>query len=434
MGHQWRKTTGMPYVPGIARGILQIGLEHPIGGRILVLTQRDIDELAKPQAAGFIVVDGAPFSHNMIGLMGMGLPTVILSAQQAAHLQAGTEVLLDGNRGRITTDLATDGDEIITSASRTATDTQLTTSDGVAVQLNASVRNPTLAQLALDAGAAAIGLVRSEFVTPMGKGVPDVAFYQQAFGALCAAADPLAVTIRLLDVAADKIPGWMPRRDSVGGALGLQGVRLYGLEPVRSVYRAQLAAISALSARYDLRLLLPYLVRHEELRYWAGDVRPQLANPLPLGAMVETPAGALDLTNWFDTADFVAIGCNDLMQCLFAADRDKAELRAYLDPYAPLLFRFFRQIADTAQTHLAQLQLCGVLSQLPGVLPVLIGLGYRVFSVEAALIPHLRRTVQATDCRNAQSLADRICAAAHSRQVLEMLGLEPYTQLPFLAP
>jgi phosphoenolpyruvate-protein kinase (PTS system EI component) len=422
----------MPYVPGTARGILQTGLAPHSVGRILVLTQRDIDQTPTAQAAGFVVVDGAPFSHSLIGLMGMGVPTVILSARQAALLQPGTEVMLDGNRGRITNEIAADLDEVVHTASRTTAHTPLMTSDGVAVQLFASVRSPSLARQALAAGAAAIGLVRSEFVLPSDGRVPDVAFYERAFAELCAAAAPLAVTIRLLDVAADKIPAWMPNRDSVGGALGLQGVRLYGLEPVRSVYRAQLAAISALSDRFDLRLLLPYLVRHEELRHWAADVRPQLANPLPLGAMVETPAGALDLANWFDTADFVAIGCNDLMQCLFAADRDKAELRAYLDPYAPLLFRFFRQIADTARAHLTQLQLCGVLAQLPGVLPVMIGLGYRAFSVEAALIPHLRQLVRATDSRDAEALANRICTAVQSREVLEMLGLEPDAELPFL--
>ena len=99
-----------------------------------------------------------------------------------------------------------------------------------------------------------------------------------------------------------------------------------------------------------------------------------------------------------------------LMQCLFAADRDRAELRHYLDPYAPVLWRFMQQIAMAAEARLDRIQLCGVLAQLPGVLPILLGLGYRAFSVEAKLIPYLRHTITTTNIADAQQLAQRICA------------------------
>ena len=80
---------------------------------------------------------------------------------------------------------------------------------------------------------------------------------------------------------------------------------------MKSVYQAQLKAIDILSERFDIRLLIPYLVRHEELRYWADNIRKKLSKPLSIGAMAETPVSALDLANWFDVVDFVAIGCND---------------------------------------------------------------------------------------------------------------------------
>jgi len=240
------------------------------------------------------------------------------------------------------------------------------------------------------------------------------------------------VTSRWRDVAAEKKPPWMPTIDSVGGALGLQGVRLDGIEPMKSVCQAQLMAIKSLSDRYDIRVLIPYLVRHEELRYWVNLIRQQLSKPLPLGAMAETPASALDLANWFDLVDFVAIGCNDLMQCLFAADRDRGELRTYLDPYAPLLWRFMQQIAIAAEARLDRIQLCGVLAQLPGVLPILLGLGYRVFSVEAKFLPYLQRTITTTNVADARKLALQICAAKESAEVLELLGLHDGSYRPYL--
>jgi phosphoenolpyruvate-protein kinase (PTS system EI component) len=421
----------MPYVPGVTRGAIQHGGETNIANRILILRQQDIEAIFEPPL-GFVVVEGAPFSHTMIRFMSMGVPTVIISEQHAELLKEGMEVMLNGATGQITTKISEDVES--ETGTLSVSRQPLTTTDGVPIHLRASVRNQEAAQRSRIEGAESIGLVRSEFLMPDDGSVPDSAFYTHAFGQICEAASPLPVTIRLLDVAADKIPAWMPALDSVGGALGLQGVRLYGIEPMKSVCQAQLSAINSLSDSYDIRVLIPYLVRHEELHYWVNFIRQQLSKPLPLGAMAETPASALDLANWFDLVDFVAVGCNDLMQCLFAADRDRAELRDYLDPYAPLLWRFMQQIATVAETQLDRIQLCGVLAQLPCVLPILLGLGYRAFSVEATLIPYLRQTITTTNVAEAQRLAQQICAASDSRQVLELLGLHDGSYQPFLVP
>jgi phosphoenolpyruvate-protein kinase (PTS system EI component) len=271
-------------------------------------------------------------------------------------------------------------------------------------------------------GAEAIGLVRSEFLIPDAGSQPDRAFYRQAFGTICEAAAPLPVTIRLLDIAADKIPGWLPELQGIKGALGNQGVRLFSHEPVRSVYRAQLAAIDALSGRFDIRVLIPYLGSLSELTEWSGRVREQLHKPLPVGAMAETPAGALQVAEWLQQVDFVALGCNDLMQCLFGADRGRPELRPYLDPFSPVLYRFLRQVAESIPQQRDSVQLCGVLPQLPGVLPLLLGLGFRVFSVEASSLEYLRRSIALISIEQARKLAFRVCNAHDSSQVQGMLS------------
>ena len=422
---------GMPYVPGVVRGTVQTGITGNLATRILILSQNDI-EMVSDTPLGFIVLEGAPFSHTMIRFMSLGVPTVIISEQQAESLTDGVEITLDGTDGRITSQIT---EQVISQTeSLPESSVPLTTVDQVSVSLRASVRNQEAAEHSRLEGADSIGLVRSEFLALDKGSVPDSNFYKHAFGDICEAAAPLPVTIRLLDLAADKVPKWMPAIESAGGALGLQGVRLYGIEPMKSVCLAQLTAINTLSDKYDIRVLIPYLVRHEELRHWVEFIRQQLSKPLPLGAMNETPASALDIANWFDLVDFVAIGCNDLMQCLFAADRDRGELRDYLDPYAPVLWRFMQQIAMNSKEHLDKIQLCGVLAQLPGVLPILLGLGYRAFSVEARLLPYLRQSAVSTNTVEAEKLAQQICAAKESQQVLEILGLQDENYQPYLAP
>ena len=138
---------------------------------------------------------------------------------------------------------------------------------------------------------------------------------------------------------------------------------------------------------------------------------------------METPGGALVVDEFLARADLVGFGLNDLMQSLFGADRDLPAVRAQLDPYAPALYRFLRGVAELAGPGVKRVQLCGILPQLPGVLPVLLGLGYRTFSVDVAHALYLARTVAM--CSSAQdcALAEAVCAAPSGQAVADLLGV-----------
>ena len=421
---------GLAYFPGIAKGALHRGAQGDISGRILLINQDEITDL-KALPAGFIVIDAVPFSHTMIGLLGLGVPTVLMGAEQAVALGEGMPIVIDGARGQVH-DASSDVSLDHPAPSIADAVQPPVMADGEAVHLLASVRQAATAMKARQLGASAIGLVRSEFLMPEDGRVPDRAFFYQAFGDICEAASSLTVTFRLLDVAADKTPAWLPRLDASGQSLGLQGVRLYSHAPVDRVIDAQLSALQALSRDYSLRVLLPFLVRIEEYDYWLKKVRACLPDQVPVGAMAETPAMVLDIDHLLAHADFVAIGCNDLMQTLFAADRDQPEVSHYLDPYAPVLYRLFRQIAELAGDEIHRIQLCGVLSQIQGVMPLLLGLGFRDFSVDAPFIPHLARTVSKTTRAETRQLAEQVCRADTTQQVLDTLQLTGERHAPFL--
>ncbi|NNG13404.1 MAG: phosphoenolpyruvate-protein phosphotransferase [Halobacteria archaeon] len=405
-------------MPGTACGILQRGLSANPSSRIVLLEQ-PLAGPFEPAPAGFVVIHGAPLSHAMIPLLGSGVPTVIITPAQAEALHAGRAVALDGASGLVTTD--TTGIKPVPTPAESAAG--CATADGVSVQLRVSARNRQSVRRAVDSEAESIGLVRSEFLEPADGRVPDTLFYQRAFRDLCESASGLPVTIRLFDVAADKRPAWLPPDVAVDGVLGRQGVRLYREETVQRIYRAQLEAIDALAGEFALRVLLPYVANSAELQTWCGDVQQRLSHPVPLGAMAETPAAALEIGAWLETADFVGIGCNDLMQCLFGADRDRPEVARYLDPYAPSLYRFLAQVAGAARERLDAVQLCGVLPQLPGILPILLGLGFRVFSVEANLLPWLVRAIAQIRLSDVQALAKQVCASRNAGMVAQLLGV-----------
>ena len=309
---------GMPYVPGTARGKLQRGMQGNPAGKIVMLEQ-PLTDTFELLPAGFVMVDGAPLSHSLIPLLGSGVPCILITLSQARGLQAGMELILDGTTGLLTTDLSVH----VSQRELPVTSTESATHDGVAVSLRVSARSQRAVQYAVESSAEAIGLLRSEFLVPEDGRLPDADFYTSAFQKLCETAAGLPLTIRLFDVAASKLPSWLLLPPTGAGVLGRQGVRLYVDEPVHGIYRAQLQAIAAVAAECEVRVLLPFVADLEELQYWCDDIKRQLACPVAVGAMAETPAAALQLREWLEVVEFVAIGCNDLMQCLFGADRDQ---------------------------------------------------------------------------------------------------------------
>ncbi len=409
-----------PFVPGIATGTLQRH-RNAASADILLLPFEALEPLTG-RPAGLIIIGGTPLAHPMIRLYGDGIPTVIVSAGQAARLREGSTIRLDGYSGLISDPNNADSPPQPKMTPPTAGQ-PVHTADSVPIELRASVADVQGVADAMEKGATTIGLVRSEFLVPQGDTPPDEAFYHQALQQLCERAGALPVTVRTLDLAPDKRPAWLGEIPGMTGPLGLRGARLYTHEPVKTVFHAELKALARLTPSHDIRLLLPYMTRPEEYAPLHETIRQIIRPPVPLGVMIETPAAALALPEWMQQVDFAVIGCNDLMQCLFAADRDVPAVAGLLDPYSPILYRFLRHIAESAGSELRKIQLGGLLPQVPGILPLLLGIGYRNFSAEPLLIPCLATLIADTEITEAAQLADAVCASGSTAQVRRLLGL-----------
>lgn len=412
--------SAIPYVPGQARGTLRFGAAAAAPGVITALHQREVTALgARP--AGIILVDASPFAHPALRLLSQAIPTVLVELAQLDGLIEGNEILLDGHSGLLASPVPA---KLPAYAPPSAPELgkPVYTVDGVSVELRASVGSIAGSEAAIRQGAASIGLVRSEYLFPEDGSRPDTDFLAAAFGQICRAAQPLPVSFRLVDIAGDKKPPWLGEVPGIAGVLGLQGARLYATEPVRQVYLDELKALNRLAGQYRFGVLLPYVGSLAELEALVAEVRQHLPPTVPLGAMLETPAAALAVEEFLGRVDFAALGCNDLMQCLFAADRDLPELRAWLDPHAPALYRFLDMVAQRAGGCSGALQVCGLLPQWPGILPVLLGLGYRAFSVDPIMIPWLAQSVRQTDTKQAVQLARAVCEASRPAEVKQLLA------------
>lgn len=406
---------GFAYVPGRAEGPVYFGPRAPAGS-VVVVTWGELAQLT-PFPAAVIVVEAAPLSHAMIRLFSLARPVVCIDRFQAARLEPGAPVMVDGSTGRVVPASSDDSDGVEAPSPPAG---PIHTADGIEVALRASVSAAAGAGLARQRGARSIGLVRAEYLAMGAERPPDRAMIERALSTLCQAADPLPVTVRLSDYGSSKWPSWL-KSCAPPQALGLQGVRWFDREPVESVIAAQLQAIRRLSRQWKLRVLLPFVTLPEEGRRWCDWARTHVSDAVPVGIMAESPAAVLALAELQASADFVGIGCNDLLQGLFEADRDLPEVRHLLDPYAPAVYRLLRFGIESVRGDGSDIQLCGLLPQLPGALPVLLGLGYRTFSVEPLMLPWLAQTIQATDTATARKLAQDVCEARDGGVVRHLL-------------
>ncbi|MGB5179642.1 MAG: putative PEP-binding protein [Gammaproteobacteria bacterium] len=377
----------------------------------------------KLHGAGIIAVNGAPLSHVMIRLFSLGVPTIIVSNEQLMGVSNGTKLIMDGATG-----LITDPSQVVSAETRIEPvipqpGTSVMTMDGMPVRLSASVSGTHGAVNAVAFGAASIGLIRSEYLLPPDGRSPDADYFESVFERLCDAARPLPLTVRLVDIAAGKSFNTRTRMPGTEWTLGARGSQLYSTESVHRIFQAQVEAVGRLAGRFDLSLLLPNVWGLEAYLHWRSEIEQFLNRAVRIGAMAETPAAALTIPDLAKRADFVAIGCNDLMQCFFGIDRNIAELSRFLDPCAPALLRFLREVAVTAGEGDGEVQLCGLLPQSPGMLPVLVGIGFRSFSVEPRMIPYLAETIRGIDTVSASALVASVCSAPDSEAVRGLLGL-----------
>ncbi|MEO1765619.1 putative PEP-binding protein [Thiobacter aerophilum] len=408
----------IPFVPGQAHGRLVRGLAPISEPHIAVLDSRSLEApglAPTPHLRGLVVVEAAPLAHPVLRLRGWGLPIVLA---RETNLPWGEMVWLDAAQGRLATT------PLPSPPALPPAPADLCTADGRAVTLLASVGSGEAARLAMAQGARGIGLFRSEYVVAQDGQAPDASLFEARLRAVCEAAAGCPVTVRLLDVAGDKHPPWLPDLPGVSATLGVQGVRLYRYQLARRVVRAELAAIARLAPMFPLRILLPYVTRREEVETWVQEVRQATgldADKLPVGTMLETPAAALAVDSLLEVAAFAALGCNDLMQCLFAANRDEAAVADQLDFHSPVLYRFLAHVVEHAG-NAERLQVNGLLSQWPGVIVLLLGLGFRRFSVDPALLPWLAARITKVNVAQAAKLAKAACRARHAAEVCALLA------------
>jgi phosphotransferase system enzyme I (PtsI) len=410
------------------------------GGEIVVandLTPADTVILKHQRIRAFVTNLGGPISHTAILARSLGIPAVVSVHGATRYIRHGENLIVDGKRGVL---IVNPDRRAIAEYRRLAQEivrrrrelnrlrlSRAVTRDGARVELLANIELPADVRAATQANAMGIGLYRTEFLFMNRQGSPGEEEQYRAYVRVVKAMRDKPVTIRTLDLGADKqVDGAREAAHvAVNPALGLRAVRLCLNDP--TLFRPQLRAILRASAHGKVRLMIPMLSSQEEMFQTLDlieEVKAELKregvrfNPrLPIGGMIEVPAAAVSADLFAPYLDFFSIGTNDLIQYTLAIDRVDDAVNYLYDPLHPSVLRLIRLTIEAGRKARIPVAMCGEMAGDPRYTRLLLGLGLAEFSMHPATLLQIKRIVRASRMRDLTRAAREVMAQAETRKI-----------------
>ena len=390
------------------------------------------DMLQLKHAGGFAIDLGGTTSHTAILARSMNVPAVVGLSTAGRFVRDDDWLVLDGDAGV----LIVAPDEAVLDEYRHRMALGLLerkqlgrlvhvpsiTLDGRPVELHANIELPAEAEQALEAGAAGIGLFRTEFLFMNRTGLPGEDEQYEAYAQAVRAMDGRPVTIRTLDIGADKTSDGLQTASDRGAApnpaLGQRAIRYSLAEP--DVFLEQLRAILRAAVHGPVRLLIPMLAHGHEvdsaLRLIAqarAQVSERIGGPLPpvpVGGMIEVPAAALTAGLFAKRLDFLSIGTNDLIQYTLAIDRADHAVASLYDPFHPAVLQLVAQTIRAGERAGKPVAVCGEMAGDREATRLLIGMGLRSFSMHPASLLRVKREILRCDAARLRAKVSRLLA------------------------
>ena len=407
--------------------------QSDLAGAVVVardLMPADAIVLRHRGASAFVTEHGGPLSHTAILARSLGVPAVVGVHNITRYLREGETLVVDGDTGAV----YAEPDELTLAhfrarlgaieerrlALRGLVDRRARTRDGTELHLLANLELPEDAETARANGATGVGLYRTEFLYMNRDELPDEEEHLATYTDIIRAMDGLPVTIRTLDLGVDKRFEWGGELGNgvCNPALGLRAIRLCLKEP--ELFEPQLRAILRASALGPVRLMLPLITNAQEVEAvlamiarlkdeltWAGI---PFDPAMPVGAMIEVPAAALDAHAIARRVDFLSIGTNDLVQYTLAIDRLDDGVSYLFNPTHPAILRLLRMTIAAGRRHGIPVAMCGEMAGDPKFTRLLLGMGLSELSMQPDALLVVKEIVLDSDSGRLRRSIDEIFA------------------------
>ena len=402
------------------------------------LSPADMLQFKQSVYAGFVTDVGGKTSHTAIVARSMDIPAVVGARSASQLVRQDDWVIIDGDAGVIIVDpspiiLAEYGykqrqGELERGRLARLKNTPAVTLDGQRIDLLANIEGPGDTAAALAVGAVGVGLFRSEFLFMGRQGkLPDEQEQYAAYRAAVEGMHGLPVTIRTVDVGADK-PLDESRHDAahLNPALGQRAIRWCLAEP--AMFLTQLRAILRAAAHGQVQILIPMLAHASEIRQTLElidkareqlDQRGLAYGPVKLGAMIEVPAAALSLRLFLRYFDYLSIGTNDLTQYTLAIDRADESVANLYDQLHPAVLRLVADTISEGARLGKPVAVCGEMAGDPDMTRLLLGLGLRSFSMHPSQILQVKQEVLRADVSKLTDWAQAVLESDEPAALLE---------------
>jgi phosphoenolpyruvate-protein phosphotransferase (PTS system enzyme I) len=398
------------------------------GESILVahdLSPADMILFKEHEFAGFITDVGGATSHTAILARSLNIPSVLALHHAREFIREGEQIIIDGTQGVV---IVNPDKQVLAEYKlrqhqwalekqklQRIKSTRSITLDGEPINLYANIELPDDVEHALAAGATGIGLFRSEFLFLGRQMLPNEDEQFEAYRKVVEAMKGKHVTIRTLDIGADKSLSHTPQL-AINPALGLRAIRYCLAEP--QMFNIQLRAILRASHYGKINMLIPMLSSLPEINQTlqAIDIaKQQLSDEsipydhnIKIGSMIEIPAAAIALGAFVKKLDFLSIGTNDLIQYTLAIDRADDAVAHLYDPLHPAVLQLINHVIKTANKVGVPVAVCGEMAGEVDLTRLLLGLGLREFSMHPANMLAVKQRVLKTSLADVSALAQRI--------------------------
>lgn len=373
------------------------------------LSPSETVQIRTDRLLGFITRQGSPYSHTAILAKTMNVPALMHIAIEEAW--DGHLAILDGAQQCV----YLDPDPELIEKYRTLQESRkeerqqlltlkglpTVTSSGQRVKLYANVNAPSDVASAIAQDAEGIGLFRSEFLYLNTQEYPDEERQYQIYRRVLEQMQGRPVTIRTLDLGADKKSPYLALEPEENPALGYRAIRICLTQP--EIFRVQLRALLRASYHGQLHILFPMITslwEIQKIKELLEECKKELATEnIPcgkpiLGIMIETPAAVMVAPELAKEVSFFSIGTNDLAQYTLALDRNNARLHPFYDAHHPALLRMLHMTVQAAQRENIPVCVCGEAASDPSLTKIFLEEGIQTLSVTPGAILPLRKYIR----------------------------------------
>lgn len=398
----------------------------------------DALKLFSQKAKGLILLSGGVSSHVAILARSLNIPLVIVGEKRLIDLPADTMVLLDGAMGHVyinPTDEVTkrvlerellnkDIEHLKSSISA-----HPKTKDGVPVSLLANINLLGDLTAAREFLADGVGLYRSEFPFMIRSSFPSEEEQLLIYKRLIEGMPGKQVNFRTLDIGGDKVLSYYDYKHEENPFLGLRSIR-FSLKH-KDVFTTQIRAILRAGKDENVRIFFPMISSVDEFMEAKGIVQECMhelekeglehQKDPKLGVMIELPSAIEIIDELAQEADFFSIGTNDLIQYLLAVDRTNDMVADMYVPHHPAVLRALKKIIDAADRNGKDVCICGDMAHEPKMIPLLLGMGLRKFSMDARYLPKIHQVLSSISMEKSQKLASQILKESKIARTAQLL-------------